>query len=168
MPAQGQLTRRKALAFGALCAVCGLISVLGALGVIQLNRPPDVPAWMGVAAGSAFLLAAVLLFADAAAGGADADGSMPASAPAYLRHIQTMTGAAIVLVMALMVTWIAFGRGERHFSTTIALPFLFYRSANSDLSGRIAFGIAAVLIWLVMILGTIAALKRHIARLRSA
>lgn len=168
LTADNQLTRRTALSLGALCLLCGLFPILGGLGVIDLHRPPDVPAWMGVAAGSVFLLAGVILFADAAAGGTNPDGSLPATAPAYVRHIQTATGASIVLVMTVMVTWIAFGKGERHFSTTISLPFAFYRSASSGLSGRVAFGIAAVLMWLVMILGTVAALKRHVARLRSA
>jgi hypothetical protein len=43
-----------------------------------------------------------------------------------------------------------------------------YHPRNSDLSGRIAFGFAAILIWIVVIAGTVTVLKRHLARLRSA
>lgn len=108
------------------------------------------------AAGGVFLLGGVLLFADGAAGSTNSDGSIPANAPAYLRHVQTMVGATIVFLMALMFTWIAFGKGERHFSTTAALPFLAYRSRSAELPGRIAFGIGASLIWAVTIVGIVA------------
>jgi hypothetical protein len=67
-----------------VCVVCGVPPVLISLGVIPGHLDPGVPAWMGVAAGSVFLLAAVLLFADAVAGGTNADGSLPATAPPHL------------------------------------------------------------------------------------
>ena len=123
---------------------------------------------MGVAAGSTFLLAAVLLFADAAAGGTKPDGSLPASTPTVLRAVQSAAGLGIVVVMGAMATWIAFGRGERHFSETIVLPFAAYRAANAELPGRIVFGFAALLIWAIVVAGTVAALKKHLARLRSS
>jgi hypothetical protein len=122
---------------------------------------------MGLAAGLAFILAAVLLFADAAAGGTNADGSLSASASPLVRFVQSASGLGIVLVMGAMATWIAFGRGERHFSETVVLPFTAYGSGGGELPGRIAFGIAALLIWVIAIAGTIAALKKHLTRLRS-
>ena len=167
MAAETQLTRRKAIAIGILCLGCGVPPVLGALGLIPLRLAPDVPPWMGVAAGSMFLLASMLLFVDAAAGGANADGTLPANASPALRVLQTTTGTGIVTLMAVMATWIAFGRGPRHFSTTISLPFLVYQPKNSDLPGRVGFGIAALLIWAIVIAGTVGALKKHLARLRS-
>jgi hypothetical protein len=167
VPADNQLTRGRAVAAGLLSAACGLPTVLGALGVLPVHASHDVPAWMGAAAGSVFLLAAVLLFADAAAGGANPDGSLPASAPPVLRAIQSIAGVGVVGTMGAMLTWIAFGRGERHFTSTIVLPFIAYRSNSGELPGRIAFGIGALLIWTFMIAGTVVALKRHIARLRA-
>jgi len=167
MAAETQLTRRKAIAIGILCLGCGVPPVLGSLGLIPMRLEPGVPPWMGVAAGSAFLLASTLLFVDAAAGGANADGTLPANAPHALRVLQSAVGLGIVTLMAVMVTWIAFGRGPLHFSTTISLPFLVYQPKNSDLAGRVGFGIAALLIWVIVIAGTVAALKKHLARLRS-
>ncbi len=70
--------------------------------------------------------------------------------------------------MGSMATWIAFGRGERHFSETVVLPFVAFGSGGGELTGRIAFGIAALAIWVIAIAGTVAALKKHLARLRSA
>jgi hypothetical protein len=167
MAAETQLTRRKAIAIGILCLACGVPPVLGALGVIPMRLAPGVPAWMGVVAGTVFLLAAALLFSDAAAGGTNADGTLPANARPSLRVLQSVTGLSIVALMGVMATWIAFGRGPRHFSTTISLPFIVYQPKNSDLAGRVGFGIAALLIWAIAIGGTVAALKKHLARLRS-
>jgi hypothetical protein len=167
MAAETQLTRGRALGLGLVCAVCGVPAIVGAFGLGPFHRSPGVPVWMGIAAGSTFLLAAVLLFADAAAGGTNLDGSLPATTPTVLRTVQSAAGLGIVVVMGAMTTWIAFGRGERHFSETIALPFVAYRSANAELPGRIAFGVGAVLIWTMAIVGTVAALKKHLARLRS-
>jgi hypothetical protein len=168
MTATTQLTRRSAVLLGLLCVVCGVPPVLISLGVIPGHLDPGVPAWMGVAAGSAFLFAAVLLFADAVAGETNPDGSLPATAPAFVRFVQNAAGLGIVGLMGAMATWIAFGKGERHFSATVSLPFIAYHPQHPDLPGRIAFGIGAVLIWIVVIAGTVAALKKHLARLRSA
>jgi hypothetical protein len=167
MSVETQLTRRRALTLGAVCLACGIGPVLGSVGIGPFHLSRGVPVWMGVAAGSAFLLAAVLLFADAAAGGANSDGSLPADASPIARFIQSAAGLGIVVMMGAMATWIAFGRGERHFSTTITLPFMTYRPAHTELPGRIAFGFGALLIWAIVIVGTVAALKRHLARLRS-
>ena len=92
MAAETQLTRRKAIAIGILCLGCGVPPVLGALGLIPLRLDPGVPPWMGVAAGSVFLLASTLLFVDAAAGGANADGTLPATASPALRVLQSAAG----------------------------------------------------------------------------
>jgi hypothetical protein len=168
MPVETQLTRKRALALGTLCLACGIGPVLGAIGLGPFHLSLGVPVWMGLAAGMTFILAAVLLFADAAAGGTNADGTLPASASPFVRFIQSAAGLGIVVVMGSMATWIAFGRGERHFSETVVLPFTAYGSGGGELTGRIAFGIAALLIWVIVIAGTIAALKKHLTRLRSA
>jgi hypothetical protein len=168
MAAESQLTRGRALALGALCLACAIGPILGAEGVGSFHLSRGVPRWMGAAAGVAFLLAAVLLLADAAAGGTNPDGSLPANAPPFVRFVQSVAGLGIVVTMGAMATWIAFGRGERHFSSTISLPFVAYRSEGGDLSGRIAFGVGAVLIWALAITGTVAALKKHLARIREA
>ena len=150
MAAETQLTRRRAITIAILCLACGVGPVLGAIGVGPFHLSPGVPPWMG-----------------AAAGGTNADGSLPPNTPSPIRFIQTASGLGIVVVMGAMATWIAFGRGERHFSQTVVLPFTAYHAGSGELSGRIAFGIAALLIWAIVVTGTVAALKKHLARLRS-
>ena len=55
------------------------------------------------------------------------------------------------MLFAVIASWIAFGKGERHFTTTLSLPFLWTRHAGSDSSGRWAFGAFAVLLWIVVL-----------------
>ncbi len=169
MAAITQLTRRKATAIGILCLGCGVPPMLGALGLIPLRLAPDVPPWMGVAAGSMFLLASMLLFVDAAAGGANADGTLPANASPALRVLQTAAGTGIVTLMGVngdldrvRQGTAAFQRRQFHSHS----PSTTRRTATS--LGRVGFGIAALLIWAIVIAGTVAALKKHLARLRSA
>jgi len=168
MTAENQLTRRSALALGTVCLACGIGPIISALGAGPAHRSPGVPAWMGIAAGSTFLLAAVLLYADAAAGGTNPDGTLPETAPPITHFIQSVAGLGIVVLMGAMATWIAFGRGERHFSETIVLPFVAYRQQSSALLGRIAFGIGALLIWVIVLAAVAVAIKKHLARIRSA
>jgi hypothetical protein len=51
-----------------------------------------------------------------------------------------------MLLMTTMTGWIPFGPGERHFSMTVALPFIARVSESGELSDRIAFGVATVLL----------------------
>lgn len=163
-----RLTPRSALFFGFVCLACGIPPVLGALGLIPFSPTPDTPTWIAIAAGMIFVLAGAMLMVDAAAGGTTDDGSLPAAASPILHHLQTVIVLAIIVVMGTIATWIAVGPGERHFSTTISLPFLSYRPKNTDLPGRIAFGVGAALIWIVMLIGTVSAIRNHVGRMRSA
>jgi len=165
---QSRLTPRGALFFGFICLACGIPPVLGALGLIPFSPTPDTPTWIAIAAGMVFLLAGAMLIVDAAAGGTTDDGSLPAAASPLLHHLQTLIVLAIILVMGTIATWISIGPGERHFSTTISLPFITYQPKSSDLPGRIAFGIGAALIWIVMLIGIVSAIRNHVSRMRSA
>ena len=163
-----RLTPRTALFFGLVCLACGVPPVLGALGFIPFSPTPGTPTWIAIAAGMVFVLAGLMLMVDAAAGGTNDDGSLPAAASPILHHLQTLIVFAIIVVMGTIATWISIGPGERHFSTTISAPFLTYRPKNTDLPGRIAFGIGAALIWIVMLMGIASAIRKHVGRMRSA
>lgn len=164
MTSNSQLTRRSALGVGVLCIAVGAPTVLGALGLIPIRPSPGVPIWVVGAAGLTFWLVAIVMFADAIAGGTNSDGTLPAGTPPAVHLLQAGAALAVVLALAAITTWIAFGPGERHFSITIALPFLIYHPKHSDLPGRIVFGAGAVMIWIIAIAGTVAAMKRHFAR----
>lgn len=96
------------------------------------------PRWVVGAAGLAFLLTGVALATAPAPGTPEGTGQT--------RWRSFVLGGAIVGLMAAIVNWIAFGPGERHFGGTIALPFVAVSGQQSEWTGRIAFGIAAVIL----------------------
>lgn len=58
-----------------------------------------------------------------------------------------------MLLFAAPFHWIAFGPGPRRFSTSFSIPFVFQRHTTTGLSGRIAFGIAALALDAVLVAG---------------
>ena len=144
------MSPRLAIVFGLLSAAVGVVIVLAGIGVLPVAAAPDVQGspWVVVCAGLMFVfLGAAVIVGFAVAGGADGD--LPAGTPFSVRLIQYLLGLGIVGSLAAIFTWIAFGPGERHFSSTVVLPFMARGAAASgETSGRVTFGIAAVLIWL--------------------
>jgi len=69
--------------------------------------------------------------------------------------------------MAVAPNWIAFGPGERRFGGMLGLPFLAVSSAVSETTGRVAFGIGAVLLDVVFVWIVVRGLRAALAR-RSA
>ena len=67
--------------------------------------------------------------------------------------IYHVAGLGIVAALATVGTWVAFGPGERAFS--IAIPFLGSGPGNEWI-GRAAFGIGAVLAWLILLIAAVA------------
>jgi hypothetical protein len=56
-----------------------------------------------------------------------------------------------LLLFAAPFHWIAFGPGPRQFSMSFSIPFLSMRPGVSEIPGRIAFGLGAVAIDVVLI-----------------
>ena len=127
------LTPRGAIAFGLLFMACGTYPVLAGLAII-------VDYGM--------------------AGASPVDGSLPDSAPFFLKVTQYVLGLAIVGLMFAVFAWIAFGAGQRQFSSSISLPFWSSSGRSSERSGRIAFGIGAVLMGLFLVLAAVSGAKR--------
>lgn len=161
------LTPRGAVALGLVCIAAAAMPILGGLGLISVKPTPGTPGWVGVGAGLMFLFAGVTLLADAAAGGIGPDGQLPSNAPAGFHVVQSMMGLGIVALMAAISSWIAFGAGERHFSTTISIPFVAWRLGSADTLGRWAFGIAAVLLWCAIAVAVWVSLRRLVSRIRA-
>jgi len=66
-------------------------------------------------------------------------------------------------LFATIASWIAFGKGEHHFTTTLSLPFMWARQSDSDASGRWAFGACAVLLWIVVLAVCVKTFRRLLA-----
>lgn len=161
-----KLTPRGAIFWGLFCVAISAPPILGGLRVIDLKPAPDTPQWLGVAAGGAFLLAGITLIVDGAAGAIGPDGQISTDSPRWLHVFQSLMGLGIVGTIGALMSWVAFGPGQRHFSTTVSLPFGWWHPKSNDTMGRWAFGIAAVLIWCIIAGVIVSSIRRLIVRAR--
>src|SRR5215470_12700537 len=120
--ADTQLSPGMAIVLGIVCALMGLVPILVAAGVMSTEKPVDAPAWVLVCAGLAFVLAGTALVVGyGIADGATPDGDLPSGAPFGIRMTQYLLGLGITGSIAGIVSWIAFGPGERRFTATMLL-----------------------------------------------
>jgi hypothetical protein len=153
MPSPSQLSPKGSLIVGLIFGAFGVVITLGGLGVLHLTPSEDgpTPPWVLVCVGLMFAFMGVSFIIGSVAGVSGPDGDYPAGTSFSVRLVQYFLGLGIVGSMTAVFTWIAFGPGERHFSTTVALPFTMHRGAASDTSGRVWFGVAAVLLWMFLL-----------------
>jgi len=123
----------------------GMFIVLISIGVIAVSEESIlVPHWILLLIGAAFTLAAFAITIDA------------------LMRIwpgghELLVVAKGVIVFLLMVTfavpfhWIAFGSGERTFTSTVSGPAVRVSGEGSQLGGRIMFGAVAVMMDVIFI-----------------
>jgi hypothetical protein len=123
---------------GALCALMGLVILFVALGIIPTDESKlHAPHWVVGAAGLMFFLAGVAILT----------GPPPDTPEASRTTWRTfLLGLGIVGALAAVFNWVAFGPGPRAFGGSVSIPFVSVSGASSERSGRIAFGIAAVVI----------------------
>ena len=141
------MTRRGAWVVGLFFIAAGVGADSRGLGLIDLKPTVGTPGWIAVCAGLMFVLGGMAVINGyAIAGGVGPDGNLLPGTPFGVLLAQHVLGLGIMGLMTTTAGWIAFGPGERHFSTTIALPFFARRSGSGELSGRVAFGIATVLL----------------------
>jgi hypothetical protein len=133
---------RAAMAIGLVVMACGVAPILGALQIIPVRLTPGTPVWVGVAAGGIFILGGLALINGYVLGGGR---NFATEAPAAVRRVQTMLGFAICALFAGIGSWIAFGSGDRQFSSTIDLPFWHSVERGNELFGRAAFGLGALI-----------------------
>jgi len=123
------------------------------------------------AAGATFICGGLAVILDfAVAGGVGPDNDFKPGTPTVIRVLNLCLGLAIIGSMAAIAGWIAFGRGPRHFTTTLTLPFMPMpeRWASGELSGRIAFGAASILMGLMFVACAVSGVRRIIAASKSS
>ena len=69
-----------------------------------------------------------------------------------LRIVNNLVGLMFVVLLAVPFHWVAFGPGERAFSSSIGLGVVSASSSGGETGGRLAFGIAAILMDLFILL----------------
>jgi len=141
------LSPRGAVVIGGFFIGSGLLTILLATGAIA--APPGgahAPEWVRVCAGLVFIAAGLAIIVDYRLGRAGSDGQLAADTPFAVQAASLGLALSIVALMAAIAGWIAFGPGPRAFTSTLSLPF-FVRRGHGELSGRIGFGIGAVLLF---------------------
>ena len=164
MPNRSQLSARGAAWMGVVFIAFSLMPILAGLGIIPVHPTAGTPGWVAVGAGLSFLFAGAILLSDAVAGGLGPDGQLLDSAPQWVRKLQWIMGLAITVSFASIASWVAFGSGERHFSSSISLPFIATRGPSSEASGRWAFGIGAVILWCVIAAILVSTVRKALAK----
>ncbi len=138
-------SRGSAILIGTIVALTGLAIVSAA---IWGNADKfHAPRWVVGACGGAFL------FFGGWTAAAYALGYDPQRPEETLPSpgVQLMAFVPGMLLFATPFHWIAFGPGPREFSATLSIPFLSTRTGSSGLSGRIAFGLGAILIDAILV-----------------
>jgi len=145
---------KTAIACGLLALGMGVFIVLSAFGMIP-SRGSSGERWIGAIAGMAFVLGGLAALIQTCAR-ATPDGNLPSTAPSWVRVTLYLLSLAIVVSFGAIGTWVAFGPGERAFG--ISIPFL--PAWLNEPVGRTAFGVGAVLIWIILIPIAVAGARR--------
>jgi hypothetical protein len=152
-----------AIVLGFLTAALGLVIALPSLGLIA---PPtkagsDGERWIALLMGLVFVLGGIAVVIQSSVGNARApNGGLPRGSPIWMRRAMHFLGFAIVASMAVIFSWIAFGSGPREFGGT----FFFLPEWINELTGRLAFGIGAGLIWIILAVMTISGARQLFKR----
>jgi len=162
-----QTTNKFHIALGLLTMAIGTMPLLTLMGILP-TRPPapgDAPAWVGLAIGLAFFLAGIMVIVRSFAGADDSSSELPSAAPRWLRVFYDLLVMPIPVLLALLFSWVAFGPGERHFSTSVGFGGIGIATpGGSDMLGRVVFGFAAVLAWLFVGFGMLTLARRWLPR----
>jgi hypothetical protein len=147
---------------GLLFVACGVPPILIGLGVLTpSNLDPTTPSWVAVCAGLMFAVAGLLIILDFAIGhGIGPDGDFQPGTPFAVRLANFLLGMTIVGLMISVFGWVSFGSGPRRFTSTLWLPFMTRHWVSGELSGRIVFGAATVLMVVMFVACTAVGIER--------
>jgi hypothetical protein len=150
---------RVAIFCGLIAAAIGLFYVLLSVGVIPTGMPhsDQDPTWIGTAFGLIFLFGGgAVIIQTIFSNGRTSDEGLPTTAPVWLRWFYQLLCAGIVALLGAVFTWIAIGPGKRSFTGNGAI--------FGETAGRVAFGIGAALIWIVLAAIAIVKVRRLVQR----
>ena len=118
------------LVIGALAGGGGFYFALVGLGLTPSPSRINGPDWLALAAGLVFLAAGTSVLVR---------GWLAAAVA-----IQWLAALVIIVSLASIGTWIAFGSGDREFATNLPV-----QGSLGETVGRVAFGIGAIITWLM-------------------
>ena len=155
-----------AVAFGLLTAALGSVPLLALLGVLP-SRPPapgDAPVWLGLAIGLMFFLAGILMIVRGLIGASNTTSELPQQTPRALRAFDNLLVMPIPVLLAAVLSWVAFGPGERNFTVSGGSgggAMATGHFAGGEIPGRIAFGLAALAAWFLIGRGILTMVRRQ-------
>ena len=129
-PPRAKMTRGQSIFAGFAFIAAGAYPLAIGLG-FAAARPGSVhaPLWVVAIAGACFVLVGTVLLV-----------------PEKDLPLRGWLVGLMVTGLAAIFDWVAFGPGERHFSGGLSFGGASMRAASGETSGRLAFGIAAVLL----------------------
>lgn len=131
---------------GILALPFGLYLMLIGAGILALPGDPrslHAPLWVVLLAGLVFFIAGCATLLQTL-GGAGESGELPPGSPQWLRIVQYFAGVALFASFALIGSWAAVSDEPVKLSGGFSLPAI----TSDSWTGRIAFGIGAVIAWL--------------------
>ncbi len=137
---------------------CGVAPILGSLDIIPYTLTPGTPVWVGIAAGAVFVLAGAALINGYAFGGGE---DFEARATPGVYRVQQLLGFTICALFAAIAGWVAFGPGEREFTSSISLPFWQSKGRGSPNIGRAVFGAGAIMCAGIAMVALVAAFRKR-------
>jgi hypothetical protein len=156
------------IAVGVLTAALGLLPILTALGVIpagHMSAEDSAPAWVGIACGLIFVFGGAAAVMQALINGdGSSDSGISPDAPRWIQAIYMLVGLGIVVGLGAVMSWIAFGAGERHCSGSATF---FGAFSTGDAVCRGVFGFAAMLTWITLLAMIVFYAKRLMPRPRA-
>ena len=146
MDPETRSSARWTIACGLVAALIGLFYVLQGAGFVEVTvRPKETsPGWLAIVIGLIFMSGGgAVIIQTVFKGGNPSDAGLPATAPLGFRLIQNTLVFMIVAGLGIVSSWVAFGPGPRQFTGSGAV--------FGETGGRIAFGIGASIIWIVLL-----------------
>lgn len=134
------------LLMGGMIILMGMVPVLAALGVIPTDDESwNAPRWVGGVAGGLFVVAGLYVLGKP---------TVDRLEPRLQKQILGLFPLLIVSGMAAISGWIAFGPGEREFSGGASNSLVGISwGGGGELIGRIAFGLGAVALIVIALIG---------------
>lgn len=132
------------LVFGSIYLGTGILIVLVSLDFIHV--PPaniHAPRWVIASAGATFAFAGVMVVVNGLKEIVGKDHPI-------LHWLSTSLTLVFMLSLALPFHWIAFGPGERQFTSTVGIGPLATSQPGNETGGRLAFGFFALLMDAIM------------------
>ena len=125
------------------------------LGLFSPSSHINGPNWLGFAAGLVFFAAGLSVLMRAWLHVPDNQANLPDNAPAIAVAVQWLATLTIIVALASIGTWIAFGPGPRQFS--MSLPVW---GPLAEMIGRAMLRFGAIITWLMAALMAYAGVKK--------